>query len=230
MSKKPSKTPIQRYNEHLTQEQLQAKKLIESRVLTVINGEAGTGKTHLAVCYALEQLKMSSFRQSEFKRIVVTRATVMLKNHNNGFLPGDISEKFEPWLQPIYDNILCFLDTKEELEILQKNKQIEIVPLAYLQGRTFLDSVVIVDECQNLNNQEVEMLFSRIGKNSKMIMCGDLRQKIIQETSGLQALLTIASNSERCGVVTLTENFRDPIVKELLDAYTELVWNKQNKK
>jgi len=226
MSKKPTKEPIKRYNEHLTPEQHKAKALIDSRILTVINGEAGTGKTHLAVSYALEQLQMARYKQTDFKKIVITRATVMLKNHNNGFLPGDIAEKFEPWLQPIYDNVLEFV-SKADFETMCKEKVIEIVPLAYVQGRTFIDSIIVIDEAENLSDQEVEMLFTRIGKRSKMIFCGDLRQKIVEGTSGIVALAHIASKSPNCGVATLTENFRDPIVKELLDAYADEVWNKQ---
>lgn len=225
MSKKPIKEPIKRYNEHLTPEQHKAKALIDSRVLTVINGEAGTGKTHLAVNYALEQLQMARYKQTDFKKIVITRATVMLKSHNNGFLPGDIAEKFEPWLQPIYDNVLEFV-SKEDFDTMCKNKVIEIVPLAYVQGRTFIDSIIIVDEAENLSDQEVEMLFTRIGRRSKMIFCGDLRQKIISN-SGITKLALIASNSQNCGTCTLTENFRDPVVKELLDAYTSEMYSKQ---
>lgn len=221
---KQTKSPIKLYNEHLTEEQSQAKRIVNDNTVSIINGQAGTGKTHLAVCYALEQLDLKNI-----SKIIITRATVMMKNHDNGFLPGDIKEKFNPWLQPIYDNMLEFM-TQEILDGKLKKGVIEIVPLAYVQGRTFKDAAVIVDECQNLNDSEVEMLFSRIGRGSKMIFCGDLRQQIIAGKSGLQALLKISSISNKVTTITLTENFRDPIVQELLELYEKIVWNDRREK
>lgn len=230
MGNRVLKSPIKKFNEHLTVEQAAAKKTIASKTLSVINGRAGTGKTHLAVCYALEQLNLFKVKQSDVSRVVITRATVMRREHNNGFLPGDMQEKFAPWLQPIYDNMLQFLEKgKEELESLMRDGTVEIVPLSFVQGRTFVNSIIIVDECQNLDDFEVEMLFSRIGKGSKMIFCGDLRQRIIEGRSGLEALLTIANISDKCAVIPLTENFRDPIVDELLNYYEEMVWNEKER-
>lgn len=221
---KQLKSPIKKFNEHLTEEQASAKKIIDKNTVSIINGQAGTGKTHLAVCYALEQLSLKNI-----SKIIVTRATVMMKTHDVGFLPGDVNDKLNPWLQPIYDNVLEF-NTKQELETYIKNGVIEIVPLAFVQGRTFKDAVVIVDECQNLNDTEVEMLFSRIGRGSKMIFCGDLRQQIIQGKSGLKALLKISSISQNTKSITLSENFRDPIVQELLGLYEKIVWDDRKKK
>ena len=226
MAEKKLKTPIKKYSEHLTPEQNEAKKIIDSHALTIIDGRAGTGKTHLAVCYALEQLALNKIKSSDLSKVIITRATVMLKDHNNGFLPGDIQEKFNPWLQPIYDNMLPFFERgKIELEEKLNNGTIEIVPLCFLQGRTFLNSVIIVDECMNLTDREVEMLFTRIGKGSKMILCGDLRQQISQGKSGLKALIYVARQSKNIGHVTLNTNFRDPIVDELLSLYNTYVWN-----
>ncbi len=226
MSERKLKTPIKKFSEHLTPEQHEAKRIIDSHALTIIDGRAGTGKTHLAVCYALEQLSLHKIKSSDLSQIVITRATVMLKDHNNGFLPGDIQEKFNPWLQPIYDNMLPFLEGgKMELEKKLNDGVIEIVPLCFLQGRTFLNSVIIVDEAMNLTDREIEMLFTRIGKGSKMILCGDLRQQITTGKSGLEALTYIARQSANVGHITLTTNFRDPIVDELLDLYEQYVWN-----
>lgn len=231
MSERKLKTPIKKFSEHLTPEQHEAKKIIDSHALTILDGRAGTGKTHLAVCYALEQLALNKVKNSDLSKIVITRATVMLKDHNNGFLPGDIQEKFNPWLQPIYDNMMMFFEGgKMELENKLNDGTIEIVPLCFLQGRTFLNSVIIVDEASNLNDMEVEMLFTRIGKGSKMIFCGDLRQKIIAGKSGLEALTYIAKQSEQIGHMTLSTNFRDPIVDHLLGLYEQYVYeNKTNK-
>lgn len=223
---KQLKSPIKKFNEHLSSEQAIAKKIVDRNTVSIINGQAGTGKTHLAVCYALEQISLKNI-----SRIIITRATVMRKNHNNGFLPGDINDKFSPWLQPIYDNVLEFF-SKEELEVCIKNGIIEIVPLAFVQGRTFKDAVIIVDEAQNLIDDEVEMLFSRIGRKSKMVFCGDLRQQIIEGKSGLTALIKISGISQNTETITLTENFRDPIVQELLGLYEKIIWNdrKTNRK
>lgn len=136
---KQLKSPIKKFNEHLTEEQAKAKKVLHGNTVSIINGQAGTGKTHLGVCYALEQMSLKNV-----SKIIITRATVMMKSHNNGFLPGDINEKFNPWLQPIYDNMLEFM-TQEDLDNYLKRKVVEIVPLAFVQGRTFKDAVVIVD-------------------------------------------------------------------------------------
>lgn len=229
MSERKLKTPIKKFSEHLTPEQHEAKKIIDTHALTIIDGRAGTGKTHLAVCYALEQLALNKIKSSDLSQIVITRATVMLKDHNNGFLPGDIQEKFNPWLQPIYDNMLPFLEGgKLELEKKLNDGVIEIVPLCFLQGRTFLNSVIIVDEVQQLVDLEIEMLFTRIGKGSKMIFCGDLRQKLISTKSGLEALSYIAKQSDQIGHITLTNNFRDPIVDHLLQLYSQYVWSNEN--
>jgi phosphate starvation-inducible PhoH-like protein len=230
MAERKLKTPIKKYTEHLTPEQNDAKKVIDAHALTIIDGRAGTGKTHLAVCYALEQLALNKIKQSDLDKIVITRATVMLKDHNNGFLPGDIQEKFNPWLQPIYDNMLQFFEAgKLELEKKINDGVIEIVPLCFLQGRTFLDSVIIVDETQNLTDMEVEMLFTRIGRGSKMILCGDMRQKITNGKSGLEALTYISQQCSDIGRVTLTQNFRDPIVDKLLELYDMYVRNNEYK-
>ena len=227
---KQLKTPIKKFSEHLTPEQHDAKKVIDAHALTILDGRAGTGKTHLAVCYALEQLALNKIKSSDLNKIVITRATVMRKDHNNGFLPGDIQEKFNPWLQPIYDNMLQFFEGgKVEIENKINDGTIEIVPLCFLQGRTFLNSIIIVDEVQNLQDFEVEMLFTRIGKGSKMILCGDMRQRIIDGKSGLEALTYISSQTNSIGRATLTTNFRDPIVDELLGLYDTYVWNYENK-
>lgn len=231
MGNRTLKSPIKKFNEHLTEEQAAAKKVINSKTLTILNGRAGTGKTHLAVCYALEQLNLFKVKQSDIQRIVITRATVMRRDHNNGFLPGDIQEKFNPWLQPIYDNMLQFLDHgKEDLDALMKDSTVEIVPLSFLQGRTFVNSIIIVDEAQNLDDFEIEMLFTRIGKGSKMVLCGDLRQRIIEGKSGLETLILTAERLTECAVVTLTVNFRDPIVDKLLLTYEEIANNERDRK
>lgn len=230
MSERKLKTPIKKFSEHLTPEQHEAKKIIDSHALTILDGRAGTGKTHLAVCYALEQLALHKIKSSDLSKIVITRATVMLKDHNNGFLPGDIQEKFNPWLQPIYDNMMMFFEGgKNELENKLNDGTIEIVPLCFLQGRTFLNSIIIIDESQNLSDLEVEMLFTRLGKGSKMIFCGDLRQKITSTKSGLEALTYIAKQSTQVGYMTFTNNFRDPIVDHLLELYSQYVWNNESK-
>lgn len=90
MSERKLKSPIKKFSDHLTPEQHEAKKIIDAHALTILDGRAGTGKTHLAVCYALEQLALNKIKSSDLSKIVITRPTVMLKDHNNGFLPGDI--------------------------------------------------------------------------------------------------------------------------------------------
>lgn len=228
---KQLKSPIKKFNDHLTAEQHLAKKAIAEHTMTILNGKAGCGKTHLAVCYALERLALNKSKQSDIKKIVITRATAKKKEHDNGFLPGDIKDKLEPWLQPIYDNMFQFLEKGEEdLNRLREKKIVEIVPLTYVQGRTFTDAIVIADEAQNLTDDDVELLYTRIGKGSKMIFCGDLRQKIIEGKSGLESLKYIASKSKRVTIVELLNNYRDPIVVELLELYEEYKINARENK
>ena len=157
--KRKPKSPI-KFNVVLNTEQKQAKSLILENPITVIKGMAGSGKTLVAVLCALDM-----FFNKQVEKIVISRPTV--SKEDIGFLPGDIREKMDPWLAPIYHN-LYMLYSKEKVDKHLENGDIEIVPFAFMRGRTFVDSFVIVDEAQNVTHDQMETVLGRLGKGSKM--------------------------------------------------------------
>ena len=167
VAKRKPKNPI-RFNVQLNEEQKEAKQKILDYPITVIKGMAGSGKTLVAAQVALDML----FR-GEVEKIVITRPTV--SKEEIGFLPGDLQAKMDPWLAPIYHN-LFMLYSEEKIRKEMENSRIEIVPFAFMRGRTFVDSFVIVDEAQNVTHSQMETVIGRLGKGSKMVICGDLAQ------------------------------------------------------
>jgi phosphate starvation-inducible protein PhoH and related proteins len=138
--------------------------------VVVASGPAGTGKTYLAVLAALQSL-----RDRSCDKIVITRPAVSVDNEQHGFLPGDLNQKMEPWVKPIYDVINEFYSTKE-LQYMIEEGIIEIAPLGFCRGRTFKNSWIIVDESQNAIPGQLKMLLTRIGEGSKIIITGDTEQ------------------------------------------------------
>jgi phosphate starvation-inducible PhoH-like protein len=139
-----------------------------------------------------------------------------------GFLPGDLREKMDPWIQPIYQNMFVLYD-KEKVEKLIEDGKIEIVPLAFMRGRTFLDSCIIVDEAQNVTHEQMEMIATRIGLRSKMIICGDDHQVDLKSKreSGFRFLYKSMRKIKNAIAITLMQNHRDPIVDDLIQIYEE---------
>merc|ERR1711916_49812 len=148
--------------------------------LIVCNGPAGTGKTSLACDYSIQNIK-----NKKFDKVIITRPTVTIQE-NLGHLPGDINEKMYPWTLPIFD-IFNEYYSKRDVESMVKNKVIEICPLGFIQGRTFKNSIIIADEMQNSSIEQMYMLLTRIGYNSKMIVNGDLSQNL--NKNGLHDLI-----------------------------------------
>ena len=153
----------------LSEEQKAAKQAILHHPYNFIVGKAGSGKTLLACQVALDM-----FFKREINKIIITRPTV--STEDNGFLPGSEKEKMEPWLVPIRSNMRKVYNKPEILEKMENAEQIELVSLAHFRGRTFENSVVIVDEFQNLTRSQFRMTLGRIGKGSTMIFCGDNQQ------------------------------------------------------
>ena len=199
----------------LNDEQKEAKAKILESTVAVINGKAGSGKTLLAC-----QIALSKLLKKEVKQIVVTRPTV--SKEDLGFLPGGVNEKMDPWVAPIYSNMYQLL-RRERIDQLINNKQIEIVPVSYMRGRTFLDSCIIVDECQNLDNQQTKMILQRIGLNSLMMFCGDTDQIDLKKNSdtGLPFLGNMATKVEGLCNIELLHNHRHPILDDILKFYDE---------
>ena len=210
--KKIVKNPI-KFKLKLNEEQKLAKEKILTNTLTVLAGRAGSGKTLLACQVALDGI----FRK-QYEKIVITRPTV--SKEEIGFLPGDLREKMDPWIQPIYQNMFALYD-KVKVEKLIEDGKIEIVPLAFMRGRTFLDSCIIVDEAQNVTHEQMEMIATRIGLRSKMIVCGDDHQVDLKSRreSGFRFLYTAGRKIKKMCSVTLITNHRDPIVDDLIEIY-----------
>jgi len=212
--KKIVKNPI-KFKIPLNEEQKQAKDEILKNTLTILAGRAGSGKTLLACQVALDGLL-----RRHFTKIIITRPTV--SKEEIGFLPGDLREKMDPWIQPIYQNMYALYD-KEKVEALINDGKIEIVPLAFMRGRTFLDSCIIVDEAQNVTHEQMEMIATRIGLRSKMIVCGDDYQVDLKSRrdSGFRFLYTAGRKIKNMCSITLIKNHRDPIVDDLITLYEE---------
>ncbi|MHA2084094.1 MAG: PhoH family protein, partial [Candidatus Thorarchaeota archaeon] len=153
----------------LSEEQKLAKSEVLKHPFNFIVGKAGSGKTLLAC-----QIALDMFFKRTINKIIITRPTV--STEDNGFLPGSEKEKMEPWLVPIRSNMRKVYNKPPVLEKLEQEEDIELVSLAHFRGRTFEDSVIIVDEFQNLTKSQLNMALGRLGKNSTMIFCGDNQQ------------------------------------------------------
>jgi phosphate starvation-inducible PhoH-like protein len=212
VQKRKPKNPI-KFNVVLNTEQKQAKSLILDNPITVIKGMAGSGKTLVAVQCALDM-----FFNKQVEKIVISRPTV--SKEDIGFLPGDIREKMDPWLAPIYHN-LYMLYSKEKVDKHLENGDIEIVPFAFMRGRTFVDAFVIVDEAQNVTHPQMETVIGRLGKNSKMVICGDIAQIDLKnkKESGFTFLYRLEENVKGFKTISLETNHRHEIVAPILEVY-----------
>lgn len=195
----------------LNDEQKQAKEQILIHPFSFIHGNAGSGKTLLGCSVAADQ-----FFKKHIQKIVVTRPTVATED--NGFLPGGIDEKMDPWLVPIRHNFRKFYNKKEKWDNLERDGFLEIIPLTYFRGQTFENAICIVDEYQNLTKNQLQMCIGRLGLNSRMIFCGDEQQIDLKnkENSAWFEVSKIQSSSH-VFVTTLLENHRHPAVAELLE-------------
>lgn len=212
--KRKPKGPI-KFKLSLNEEQKEAKSIILENPVSVIRGAAGSGKTLLAVQIALDML----FNR-EIEKIVITRPTVA--KEEIGFLPGSMKEKLDPWLAPIYAN-LHMLYEKEKIDKLLEEEIIEILPFPFMRGRTLVNSCVIVDEAQNVTQSQMEMVIGRLGKGSKIIICGDSTQIDLKnkKESGLDFLNTVSARIQGVKIITLKKNHRHPIVPDILEIYKE---------
>lgn len=179
-------------------------------------GPAGTGKTYTAVAMAVRALKNKSV-----KKIILTRPAVEA-GENLGFLPGDLKEKIDPYLRPLYDALDDMIPA-DKLSYYMANRIIEIAPLAYMRGRTLDHSYIILDEAQNATDLQLKMFLTRIGPNAKAIITGDLTQVDLpkNQKSGFGKALRILKNIKGIGHVVLSENdvVRHRLVKQIITAY-----------
>ena len=189
---------------------------ISTNDLVFAVGPAGTGKTYTGVAMAVKALK-----NKEVKRIVLTRPAVEA-GENLGFLPGDLKEKLDPYMQPLYDALRDMIPTEKLLNYIEKGT-IQIAPMAFMRGRTLDDAFVILDEAQNTTHNQMKMFLTRMGKNTKFVITGDpgqidLPRRVI---SGLKEALLILSDVKGIEVIQLDERdvIRHQLVKKVIDAY-----------
>ncbi len=179
-------------------------------------GPAGTGKTYTAVALAVRALK-----NKQVRRIVLTRPAVEA-GENLGFLPGDLKEKLDPYLQPLYDGLRDMIPA-ERLEEFIENRVVEIAPLAFMRGRTLDNAFVILDEAQNTTHNQMKMFLTRMGKHAKFIITGDVSQIDLpkHQKSGLITAIDYLKDVEGIGIVRLNQNdvIRHHLVKEIIAAF-----------
>jgi len=181
-------------------------------------GPAGTGKTFLAVAYAINELL-----NKNIKKVVLTRPVVEA-GESLGFLPGDFIQKINPYLLPLFDSIVNITST-EIYQKLSEQNLIEIAPIAYMRGRTFENSIVILDEGQNTTYTQMKLFLTRLGEGAKLIITGDITQIDLPKNtkSGMVEALNILKNIDGISIVQFNENdvVRHPLVKKIINAYNK---------
>ena len=198
-------------------------KAIAKNTVTIGVGPAGTGKTYLAVAAAV-----AAFRERTVNRIILTRPAVEA-GERLGFLPGDLQNKVDPYLRPLYDALYDMLGA-ETFQKYQERGSIEVAPLAYMRGRTLDDSFIILDEAQNTTKEQMKMFLTRLGFGSKIVITGDVTQIDLPDdkTSGLKDAIRVLDNVEDIAICRLTsaDVVRHALVQRIIDAY-EHASNKQ---
>jgi phosphate starvation-inducible PhoH-like protein len=201
-----------------TLQQIQYLKSMQQKDMVFAVGPAGTGKTYLAVLYALKCLKENSVQ-----RLILTRPAVEA-GENLGFLPGDLREKLAPYLQPLYDALYDIVG-KDQVEEWIDKKVVEIAPLAYMRGRTLSNAFVILDEAQNTTEKQMKMFLTRLGYDAKMVITGDLTQVDLpgHAKSGLAKAISIVKKIKGIDVIEFekTDSIRHPLVQSILSRYEE---------
>ena len=187
-------------------------------------GPAGTGKTYTGIAIAVKALK-----EKQIKKIILTRPAVEA-GENLGYLPGDLKEKLDPYMQPLYDALRDMIPSVRLNKLLSDNI-IEIAPLAFMRGRTLDNAFVILDEAQNTTPAQMKMFLTRMGVNAKFIVTGDPGQVDLPGniSSGLKDALLILNNKKEIGIVRLNDKdvMRHPIVKKIIDSYNKNGINKK---
>ena len=189
---------------------------IKNNTITLGAGPAGTGKTYLAVAMAV-----NAFRAKEVNRIILTRPAVEA-GEKLGFLPGDLQQKVDPYLRPLYDALFDMLGA-ESFQRYQERGRIEVAPLAYMRGRTLDDSFIILDEAQNTTREQMKMFLTRLGFNSKIVVTGDITQIDLPDgkKSGLVEAMKILKGIDDIAINIFTEKdvVRHRLVQDIIKAY-----------
>ena len=192
-------------------------KALQDTSVTVCIGPAGTGKTFLAVAEAVAE-----FKRGEIERIIMSRPAIEAGEERLGFLPGDLAQKVDPYLRPLYDALNDILGS-EQAKRMQEKGIIEIAPLAYMRGRTLSNARIIIDESQNASLQTLKMALTRLGEGSKMVLTGDVTQIDLPKatTSGLEKVASILKTVEDVSIVRLNNQdvVRNKIVRDIIKAF-----------
>lgn len=210
---------VSKKNAHITPKTHNQKNYVETiqnKDIVFGYGPAGTGKTYLAMAMAVSHLV-----ENKVKRIILTRPAVEA-GEKLGFLPGDLTEKVNPYLRPLYDALFDMMDT-EKAQRLIETEVIEVAPLAFMRGRTLSQAFVILDEAQNTTLEQMKMFLTRLGDTSKMVINGDITQIDLprHQKSGLRNAIHILQDVEDIGFVAFTQKdvVRHPLVKKIINAY-----------
>ena len=190
-------------------------KAIEKNTIVLGVGPAGTGKTYLAVCMAV-----AAFKSRQVEKIILTRPAVEA-GEKLGFLPGDLHEKVDPYLRPLYDALQELLGLETYVKLMERGA-IEVAPLAYMRGRTLSNAFIILDEAQNTTKEQMKMFLTRMGEGSKMVVTGDVTQIDLDgKDSGLVHATKVLENVEGISVCKLTAKdvVRHPLVMRIIRAY-----------
>ena len=198
---------------------------IQNHTITIGVGPAGTGKTYLAVALAV-----NAFRSKKVNRIILTRPAVEA-GEKLGFLPGDLQQKVDPYLRPLYDALYDMLGA-ENFQRCQERGDIEVAPLAYMRGRTLDDSFIILDEAQNTTQEQMKMFLTRLGFNSKAVVTGDITQIDLpgDKKSGLKQAVQILKGIDDIAITKLKAKdvVRHRLVQEIINAYERNGENNEN--
>ena len=206
---------------------IKARTLNQRRIIDSVNnndmvfaiGPAGTGKTYTGIALAVKALK-----NKNVKRIILTRPAIEA-GENLGFLPGDLKEKLDPYMQPLYDSLKDMIPS-EKLKKYMEDEVIQIAPLAFMRGRTLDNAFVILDEGQNTTHSQMKMFLTRMGKNAKFIITGDPGQVDLPRNaiSGIKEAILILKNTPGVGIVHLDQSdvIRNKLVKKIVDAYKNI--------
>lgn len=211
-------------------EQKEMLSVISQTEISFIKGAPGTGKTFLAVGYALGQLL-----KGNYEKLIFTRPVVEAGGEKLGFLPGDMNDKIDPYMIPIFDAMSQLLPEEIQKQLIvarNPTSQIQVLPLAYMRGITFRNAFVICDEMQNATPEQIRMVLSRIGENSKIIVAGDVRQSDIMKENGLADAFDLLQGIEGVGFAVLTRKaiVRNPIIEKIEERYDERHDERQRKR
>jgi len=213
--KKKRKNPI-RLDIQLNEEQKAAKAKILEHDISIITGAAGTGKSLLSAAIAIDQ-----FLNNGYDKIIIARPYVV--DESFGFVPGDVKDKFEGLMAALMENFKRVYGSNQpkfrKLKEYIENGQIEMVPIGFMKGRTFMNSMIIIEEAEDVTPKQMKLILTRLGLGSKMLINGDVNQTSVKGTSGLYNLFNAEPNIERMCHVVLTENHRASIVKDILEFF-----------